>query len=126
MSKLTPDEEISCLITAIETLERRDFIGRTVDEKNGYCTATNDIKEIIKKYHPSLLTQKELPKLEKGDKIKLYGVDTTVESFGAQWNDSLDPPTYEIILFTTGRADPFLRSLCSIELIDNQNKENGS
>lgn len=66
MSKLTPDEEISCLITAIETLERRDFIGRTVDEKNGYCTATNDIKEIIKKYHSSLLTQKEL--LEKAFK----------------------------------------------------------
>jgi hypothetical protein len=53
--------------------------------------------------------------LEIGDKIKLYGRITTVVGFSALWNDALED--YEIILLTTGRGDPFKRSLKHIELV---------
>jgi len=59
-----------------------------------------------------------LPKLEKGDKIKLYGKETIVKGFDVHWNDALNPPQYEIILLTTGRGDPFYRSLDKIELTE--------
>ena len=58
-----------------------------------------------------------LPKLEKGDKIKLYGDKTTVTGFDVVWNEGLNPPQYEIILMTTGRGDPFKRSLDVIEIL---------
>lgn len=58
----------------------------------------------------------ELPELHKGDKIKLYGRKTTVEGFTAQWNDAFDK--YEIIIHTTGRGDPFRRSMDVIEIIE--------
>ena len=61
-----------------------------------------------------------LPKLQIGDKIKLYGKETTVTGFEANWNDALEPPRYEIILLTIGRGDPFYRSLDSIELLGNE------
>ena len=60
-----------------------------------------------------------LPRLEKGDKIKLYGKVTTVTGFEVYWNDALEPPIYEIILLTTGRGDPFKRSLDVIEVLGN-------
>lgn len=59
---------------------------------------------------------RKLPHLNKGDKIKLYGRVTTVTGFGVQWNDALDK--YEIILWTTGRGDPFERSLDVIEVLN--------
>lgn len=58
---------------------------------------------------------KELPFLEKGDQIKLYGKTTTVEGFEVSYNDGFE--AYEIILLTTGRGDPFKRTLPNIELI---------
>lgn len=58
-----------------------------------------------------------LPKLEIGDKIKLYGRKTTVEGFDVVWNEGLIPPQYEIILLTTKRGDPFKRSLSEIEIL---------
>lgn len=58
-----------------------------------------------------------LPKLEKGDRIKLYGKETEVIGFEAAWNDGLNPPGYEIILLTIGRGDPFKRSLNCIEVL---------
>lgn len=71
---------------------------------------------------PSMLAQEwvsveGLPELKKGDKIKLYGNETTVTGFDVIWNDALIPPQYEIILLTTGRGHPFKRSLANIELI---------
>ena len=60
-----------------------------------------------------------LPRLGKGDKIKLYGKITTVTGFEVYWNDALEPPIYEIILLTTGRGDPFKRSLDVIEVLGN-------
>jgi len=59
-----------------------------------------------------------LPKLEVGDKIKLYGKETIVTGFKVNWNDALDQ--HEIILLTTGRGDPFYRSLANIEIIGNE------
>lgn len=56
-----------------------------------------------------------LPRLEAGDKIKLYGKETTVEGFRVSYNDSLQE--YEIILLTTHRTDPFYRSLDCIEVL---------
>lgn len=56
----------------------------------------------------------KLPFLEKGDEIKLYGKKTIVEGFTASWNEAFNE--YEIILLTTGRGDPFRRSLDVIEL----------
>ena len=56
----------------------------------------------------------ELPILEKGDEIKLYGKLTTVEGFEAYYNDALEE--YEIIILTTGRGDPFRRTLRNIEI----------
>jgi hypothetical protein len=58
-----------------------------------------------------------LPNIEIGDKIKLYGRITTVVGFNVLWNDDLED--YEIILLTTGRGDPFKRSLKQIELVQN-------
>ena len=58
-----------------------------------------------------------LPELNRGDIIKLYGKKTTVIGFNVQYNDALTPPQYEIILLTTGRGEPFFRSLDHIELI---------
>jgi hypothetical protein len=58
-----------------------------------------------------------LPHIEIGDKIKLYGRITTVVGFNVLWNDALED--YEIILLTTGRGDPFKRSLKQIELVQN-------
>ena len=63
---------------------------------------------------------KVLPKLEKGDKIKLYGKETIVKGFDVHWNNDLNPPQYEIILLTTGRGDPFYRSLDKIELTEGE------
>lgn len=60
-----------------------------------------------------------LPKLMIGDKIKLYGKETKVTGFEVDWNDALEPPSYEIILLTTKRADPFYRSLDQIEVLVN-------
>lgn len=57
-----------------------------------------------------------LPVLHKGDKIKLYGKETTVEGFSVVYNDGIGD--YEIILHTTGRADPFKRSLDVIEILN--------
>ena len=65
-----------------------------------------------------------LPKLEKGDKIKLYGKETIVKGFDVHWNDALNPPQYEIILLTTGRGDPFYRSLDKIELTERYEEDN--
>jgi hypothetical protein len=59
-----------------------------------------------------------LPKLEVGDKIKLYGKETIVTGFKVNWNDALEQQ--EIILLTTGRGDPFYRSLANIEIIGNE------
>ena len=60
-----------------------------------------------------------LPRLKVGDNIKLYGKETTVTGFELSYNDALTPPKYEIILLTTGRGDPFYRSLEQIEVIGN-------
>jgi len=59
-----------------------------------------------------------LPKLEIGDKIKLYGKETTVKGFTVCWNEAFK--SYEIIILTNGRGDPFYRSLDKIELIGNE------
>lgn len=84
-------------------------------EKQGIVCSIMEIeliKEII-----YLESKSKLPILEKGDSIIIYGEHKTVMGFTAQWNDGLNE--YEIILLTTGRADPFFRTYNSgaIELI---------
>lgn len=59
-----------------------------------------------------------LPHFEIGDRIKLYEKETTVTGFSVCYNDALIPPRYEIILHTTGRADPFQRSLSAITILN--------
>lgn len=78
--------------------------GESFEKKNAY------IRKLEAK-----LKECELPRLEKGDKIKLYGKETTVVGFTASYNDALNK--YEIILLTTGRSDPFYRTLDQIELL---------
>lgn len=63
----------------------------------------------------------KLPKLDKGDKIKLYGKETEVIGFNVSWNEGLFD--YEIILLTEGRGDPFKRSLGSIEILPQPPKQ---
>lgn len=63
----------------------------------------------------------KLPKLDKGDKIKLYGKETEVIGFNVAWNEGLFD--YEIILLTEGRGDPFKRSLDSIEILPQPPKQ---
>lgn len=50
-------EEMNHLITAINALEKGDFIGWTTDSKNGYLTATMTIKELLNKYHSNALLE---------------------------------------------------------------------
>jgi hypothetical protein len=87
-------------------------------------TEMTQIKDALRRYHNAKLkllsiadVSGSLPKLQKGDKIKLYGRITSVEGFRVIWNEAFND--YEIILLTTGRADPFKRSLDVIELISN-------
>ena len=46
--------------------------------------------------------------------------ETKVTGFELSYNDALTPPKYEIILLTTGRGDPFYRSLNQIEVLGNE------
>jgi len=60
------------------------------------------------------LNQNKLPFLYKGQIIILYGKKTFVEGFEVIYNEVFEQ--YEIILLTTGRGDPFLRTLSKIEI----------
>ena len=81
------------------------------------------VNRFLKDYKQQLIlpvVSVTLPKLQIGDKIKLYGKETKVTGFELSYNDALTPPKYEIILLTTGRGDPFYRSLDQIEVVDNE------
>lgn len=49
-----------------------------------------------------------------GDKIKIYGKETTVTGFYGTYNDGLEK--WETIILTEGRGDPFERSIDVIEV----------
>jgi len=95
-----------------------------LEKIKSFCETSDEYHFLIKvKMEVKNLAQPDvsgsLPRLERGDKIKLYGKKTTVKGFEVYWNDALEPPRYEIILLTTGRGDPFQRSLDMIEVLGN-------
>lgn len=49
-----------------------------------------------------------------GDQIKLYGARTIITGFHASYNEGLEK--WETIILTTGRGDPFERTLGDIEV----------
>ena len=113
MKNLTDDEIQKGLDEAFKSAGDNAYFG------NGFRRGVKFAQEKGEQY-PLLSVMPALPMLEKGDKIKLYGKETTVEGFDISYNDALTPPQYEIILLTTGRGDPFRRSLAQIELIGNE------
>lgn len=119
-------DEIDKILNALETSIRSqdcDYV-----TKEGISNfIKNTFNPIIKEKFNSLKSQLiekdkrieelELPKLEKGDKLKLYGKATIFEELIVQWNEARNQ--YEIIIKTTGRGDPFFRSLNVIEILTN-------
>jgi hypothetical protein len=53
-----------------------------------------------------------------GDTIKIYGKETTITGFSAQYNDARG--IWETIIHTVGRGDPFERTLSDIEVLEEQ------
>lgn len=53
-----------------------------------------------------------------GDSIKIYGEETTITGFSAQYNDGLGK--WETIIHTVKRGDPFERTLPDIEVLEEQ------
>lgn len=53
-----------------------------------------------------------------GSRIKIYGEETWVTGFYASFNEGMQK--WETIILTTGRGDPFERSLDVIEVLNTQ------
>lgn len=53
-----------------------------------------------------------------GDEIKIYGIETKIIGFSAQYNDGLEK--WETIIHTIGRGDPFERTLPLMEVLEEQ------
>lgn len=53
-----------------------------------------------------------------GDTIKIYSKETKIIGFSAQFNDGIE--RWETVIHTTGRGDPFERSLDVIEVLQEQ------
>lgn len=71
-----------------------------------------------KKYIKALEVNDFDHQLYPGDSIKIYGEETTIIGFSAQYNDGLEK--WETIIHTIGRGDPFERTLPDIEVLEDQ------
>lgn len=69
-----------------------------------------------KKYIKALEVSDFDHQLYQGDSIKIYGEETTITGFSAQYNDALEK--WETIIYTVGRGDPFERTLPDIEVLE--------
>jgi hypothetical protein len=71
------------------------------------------------------ITIKELPNINVGDEVYLYGKKTKVIGFKDSYDETLDIP-HEVIIITEGRGDPFLRTFKSgnLKLVKKQEYKN--
>ena len=124
-NKNTPPKKEMLLSQRIYDLqhETNKHIGFSDEMIAGFDACIKQSEEMESYVSQFAQGNEELPILEKGDEIKLYGTKTIVKGFEVYYNDALNPPQYEIILLTTGRGDPFKRSLDKIELINGTHAE---